>query len=612
MVNTVNKKSKRGRRRKHDKYDEYAWFIVFLLALSYFITTRRTPGGSDKEDTSKSEVGGLLSSLSKPYDIISSSIIMMTNDAAKERRSEELIRSIFYISSGENNSGSSTTMSSSTASLLTLETHRRLEIILSSPLDIIQQEIEQQCIITKNNNTTDNSPSPYFSYLSSTTWVHDTNIGRGYLLLADAGRSGRIWRWEVGGGPVTIGRSLHMERSGCRSYSNNNSQITTMTCPENLFTGSSIGGGGSVLKTSSTYQQDVMVTTTSSFHPPLLGSASLAVEIQRNVERASAGMNLIVAEWGERRIVRVEGETGARTPLIITVPNHDVNSAVIMEEGKQQRRRRVFRPNHLTYTPFGDLLFSDTFANDNDESMNNGVVYRRKEAVHLAPIAVERSRDAHGWISTTGNEDGHEDDNAIDILFQTSGSIEGMTLGLDFSTLYVLVVKDHIGGWTKMLHKVPLGTDDEDEEDSEDNDDDDDGKKTKSNKQGITLLYEMTSSDCENDDANPRYVDYDSVGSKLSIDEKGVVYMVTCPSSVTLLSLSQDEAQMVGILSLDNNAIQIKQNRITPKLTSVGFGEDKYLYLTTANELMRVKTRVSGGLSSLPTNMVLPSPSTKK
>ena len=597
MVTTVNKQSKRGPRRKHDKYDEYAWFIVFLLALSYFINSRR--GG-----------GGLLSSLSKPYDIIASSITMMTNnDNTMERRSEEVIRSIFYISSGENKNLSDLYMSSSstTSTLLTLE--RRLEIILSSPLDILIHDIDQQCIITNNiTTTTDKSSSPYFSYISSTTWVHDTNIGRGYLLLADVGRSGRIWRWEVGGGPITIGRSLHMERSGCRSHSNN-SQTTTMACPENLFTGSNIVGGGSVLATSSSCQQDVMVTTTTSPHPPLLGSASLAVEIQRDVERASAGRNLIVAEWGERRIVRVEGETGARTPLIITVPNHDVNADIIItEEGKQRRRqrRRVFRPNHLTYSPFGDLLFSDTFSNDNDNSAYYGVVYRRKEAVHVVPIAVERSRDAHGWTSTTGDEDGQVDNDDIDILFQTNGSIEGMTLGLDFSTLYVLVVKDHIGGWTKMLHKVPLGSDDEDEEDSGD----DDGGKTKSNKQGITLLYEMTSSDCGNDDATS-HVDYASVGSKLTIDEKGVIYMVTCPSSVTLLSLSQDEAHMVGILALDK-VTQVEHSRITPKLTSVGFGEDGYLYLTTANELMRVKIRVSGGLSSLPTNMVLPSQSTKK
>jgi hypothetical protein len=182
-----------------------------------------------------------------------------------------------------------------------------------------------------------------------------------------------------------------------------------------------------------------------------------------------------------------------------------------------------------------------------------------------------------------------------------------MTLGLDFSTLYVLVAKDYIGGWTKMLYKVRLGSDDEEEEDSEDYTD---GKKTTRNKQGISLLYEMTSTDCGTNDATS-YVDYASVGSKLTIDEKDVVYMVTCPSSVMLLSLSQDEAQVVGILALDN-ATQVKQNGITPKLTSVGFGEDGYLYLTTANELMRVKTRVSGGLSSLPTNMVLPSPSTKK
>jgi hypothetical protein len=548
---------------------------------------------------------------------------MMTNNdsTSKERRSEELIRSIFYISSEENNydrpSSTNNVLSTTPSLLLTLE--RPVEIILSSPLDIIQQQqvVDQQCI-AMNNNTTDKSninnlqPSPYFSYLSSTTWVHDTNIGRGYLLLADVGRSGRIWRWEVGGGPVTIGRSLHMERSGCRSNTSTNNLTTTMTCPKNLFTGSNI-----VLATSSTCQQQegMAATTTSSSsssssHPPLLGSASLAVEIQRDVERASAGRNLIVGEWGERRIVRVEGETGARTPLIITVPYHHLNDIIMDGEQRSQRRRRrrIFRPNHLTYTPFGDLLFSDTFANeydDDDSAYYYGVVYRRKEAVHVAPIAVESSRDAHGWTSITGDEEGH-DDNDIDILFQTSGSIEGMTLGLDYSTLYVLVAKDYIGGWTKMLYKVRLGSDDEDEEDSEDYTD---GNKTTSNKQ-VSLLYEMTSTDCGTNDATS-YVDYASVGSKLTIDEKAVLYVVTCPSSVMLLSLSQDDAQIVGILALDN-ATQVKQNGITSKLTSVGFGEDGYLYLTTANELMRVKTRISGGLSSLPTNMVLPSPSTKK
>ncbi len=35
--------------------------------------------------------------------------------------------------------------------------------------------------------------------------------------LSDIWQFNRIWRWEVGGGPITIGRSLHIERNGCRS-----------------------------------------------------------------------------------------------------------------------------------------------------------------------------------------------------------------------------------------------------------------------------------------------------------------------------------------------------------------------------------------------------------
>lgn len=546
------------------EYDEYAWFIIFLTALSYFIFTR---GGNSNR-------GGLLSSLSKPYDVVASAVSVAHGD----KGNEELLRSIFYIDK----------ISPMESSALTLMPNYRLETILSSPPDVVgnSHDHDKECAYNGNNSQ---NPIPYISHIASTTWVHDEELGRGYLLLADAGRSGRIWRWEVGGGPITIGRSLHMERSGCRSHlwvdsEDGKEGNSNGICPENLFGDSSTDNEGQV-PCSKTEQE--------SSQPPLLGSASLAVELTRNAERASAGANIIVSEWGERRIVRVEGETGARTPYVTLVPTTQKEKDD--NDDQQQQRRRVFQPNHLTYTPFGDLLFSDTVeGNQGDNSTSNqhvSVIYRRKEAVHIAPITAEESRAAHGWRSTT-NEDDDVDDN-IDILLEIDGLIEGLALGSDYSTLYVLVTTQQTAtgpGWTKTLYKLHIGSDDEDEDDEE-------GDAAEATDE-FTAIYNMTSSNCKGGN-----IDGDvqsSIGSKLTVDEKGILYMITCPSTLTLLS--SKDGHLVGSLALDD----LHTSQTTTLFTGIGFGEDGYLYITSPNELMRVKSRV--GAMALPTDMVVPPP----
>jgi hypothetical protein len=46
-------------------------------------------------------------------------------------------------------------------------------------------------------------------------WRHDPKLGRGYfLLLVDS--HNHIWLWERGGGPILIGRSLHLDHAECR------------------------------------------------------------------------------------------------------------------------------------------------------------------------------------------------------------------------------------------------------------------------------------------------------------------------------------------------------------------------------------------------------------
>lgn len=568
------------------EYDEYAWFAIFLTALSYFIATR----------TGESSRGGVLSSFSKPYDVVSSSVTI--GNVNQRESAEALLRSTFYTTKKEGDESSP---------LLTLVPYRRLEVILSSPPDTPAATFQGDGGECKRLGGASSSqmirgqdaPIPYLSHLSSTTWVHDEELGRGYLLLADAGRSGRIWRWEVGGGPITIGRSLHMERSGCRSglwvgdaIQGEGAKIAHdgTLCPENLFGGTAKDDGGAETLCS----PESSSTAIPSEHPPLLGTASLAVELTRNSERASAGKNIIVAEWGERRIVRVEGETGARTPLVTLVPpSNGTNNG----QQPQHPWRRVYRPNHLSYTPFGDLIFTDNYEmnQSNGTILNHGAVYRRREAVHIPPIPVEQSRDAHGWASTT--KDGGNDievDN-IDTLFQTkNGSmIEGIALGPDFAELFILVTTANSAGWTKTIYKLQLS--------AEDGGDEIDDKKAEKNAGDYSTFYEMTSATCKSNvsvENNPT----SSVGSKLTIDEKGTIYIISCPTSVSLLD--KDKGHVIGTLALDNN---VQKSDAITTLTSISFGEDGYLYITSPRDLMRVKSRVGG--MTLPTDLVVPSPS---
>lgn len=561
------------------KYDEYAWFVVFLFAATYFVITRK--GGGIHQSR-----GGFLSSFSKPYLISASSVSVAFPgaDSSGGSNHEEMMRSIFYMAKTQKESSSPTS--------LALAHNHQLEVVLSSPLDLYCTLDTDKCSNINNNQQCkkkqkDNEQLiPFFSHLASTTWVHDEDLGRGYLLLADCGRSGRIWRWEVGGGPITIGRSLHMERSGCRSgfwvdqkVDNSIMMMNGSSCPKNIFSDS--------LSSSSSCSENV-----SGMSPPLLGSPSIAVELTRDAERSSVGKNIVLAEWGERRIVRIEGETGARTPLVVLVPppkrlDKDVKEE---EEGKESNESeevsewvRVQRPNHLLYTPFGDLLFSD---NRNDVG---GIVYRLKEAVHVQPISAEQSRDAHSWESVTMEDQDGQDN--IDILFQSKGAIEGLALGPDYSMLYILVSTSS----GKQVYLLSL--------DSVDDENDGSGVIFGDELNGVeraSVFYSITSGECHNDNIVDDGNEYPSVGSKLSLDEKGTLYVITCSSSVTLLSTEQ--RIVIGTLS----------SKVADFFTSVGFGEDGFLYITSPNKLLRVKTRVGG--MTLPTNLVVPQPSkaTKK
>mmetsp|Transcript_10245 Transcript_10245/g.20463 ORF Transcript_10245/g.20463 Transcript_10245/m.20463 type:complete len:680 (+) Transcript_10245:233-2272(+) len=612
--------------------EEYAWFVLFLSAFAYFLLTR---GGylisSESLTSSETSIlsawhtrGGLLSSLSKPYEVVSSSLWLARDG---DEMGEQILQSIFYVSKSKNSASSSPRQ-------LNLAPNHRLEIILSSPPDIFSENLEDLDFSAATSGgeechtqslQTKKEPS-FFSYITSTVWVHDEELGRGYLLLADAGRSGRIWRWEVGGGPITIGRSLHMERSGCRSglwvgnLGDEHGEIATPkageTCPRNLFGVSSTYNNAGKMQaglTSSSCTETATQPKISQHLPPLLGSASLAVELTRNAERSSCGKNLIVAEWGERRIVRVEGESGARTPLVTLVPNH---RSINVKNGKL-RWRRVHRPSHLMYTPFGDLLFSDNFEKISQENNTRtvehiGVLYRRKEAVHIPPIPAEKSRQAHEWLGTSEGSD-EERKGQIDVLFETSGWIEGVALAdSDFSVCYVLVTNlDGSDEWSKSIYKISLTADDDDEHDVDDDEDDKNeqgGSLKQTSSQIPTLFYNMSSGECSDQNIiHQNNIEHSLFGSKLVVDEKENVYAITCPTTVSIVS--KKNGQVFGRFGSDQTqpvAPTIEIVNEPSSYTSIGFGEDGYMYITSANEVMRIKSRVKG--LPMPTNMVVPPP----
>jgi hypothetical protein len=234
------------------------------------------------------------------------------------------------------------------------------------------------------------------------------------------------------------------------------------------------------------------------------------------------------------------------------------------------------------------------------------VVYRKKGAVHIPPISVEQSRDAHAWIRTTGKEDEEGEDDDIEVLLQLDGWIEGISLGLDHATLYVLAVVDRTDqiGFSNTVYKLRIGGIYDDDDDDEDSEDDTDNK-VKEDDAKVAVFYETSSSDCkhiDNIDSIVRDEPFPSTGSKLAVDKTGTLYLISCPISVTLLSR---EGQMIGDLALDHSRGQSPTSSRSTHLTSIGFGADGYIYITTVNELMRVKSRI-GGLS-MPANIVLPS-----
>lgn len=211
----------------------------------------------------------------------------------------------------------------------------------------------------------------------STTWMEDEELGRGYLLLSTSAGRGKIFRWEAGGGPIAIGRTLHLQDSGCRS---NHYKQCSIKVIDNT------GSGG------------ITVDNFRSDSLPLL----------------------LVAEYGEGRVVRLD-ENGARTPLIVETHN--------FANGTLKEGRRLSRPFRLLVTPYGDLMVIDDATNRGE----GFVLWRLSKASDVPALpSLSVSRDAHTW--NRNNSTG------IPQVFFRSTMMGGMVLDPSGQRIYVTMM----------------------------------------------------------------------------------------------------------------------------------------------------------------------------
>jgi hypothetical protein len=100
---------------------------------------------------------------------------------------------------------------------------------------------------------------------------------------------------------------------------------------------------------------------------------------------------LIIAEWGEGRIVRLEPESGARTPLVL---HH------------YQEGYGVQAPKQLLLTAFGDLIILDSRTTTIDEeggtssTTTTNTLWQLPQVSRIPPLtSLAESRQAHSWSS---------------------------------------------------------------------------------------------------------------------------------------------------------------------------------------------------------------------
>jgi hypothetical protein len=392
-------------------------------------------------------------------------------------------------------------------------------------------------------------------------WRHDSELGRGYLLISESSQRGRIWRWEVGGGPIAIGKTLHVDDAGCRS---------------SLYKDCSRNNGSSSSSSSSSG------TIGSADDASLVGSGAMAIDFYRNGQPStqSSEGHLIVAEWGEGRIVRLE-ESGARTPLLLHVPaickvcsvGKDGSST---EQQSTECSMRLPNIERMVLTPMGDLIVAVNYrANEDNEDASECVVpsddveheprgrasaslVQLPQAVHLEPIAsLHESRKAHAWTSVQRNHSAsrilHSDPSVL--------QIGGMAVSPTLSLYMTAMIQTGDNAYTSIVVlELPLTHEEED-----DDDDDVEASNDLIDKPlQARVLFDLGI-----------YAPGSQKPGSLVVSKSGKIFVSV-----------QD-----GVLVLSQNLGVVGKLVVPSVPTALCMGDDGYLYIASSTRLYRIRTR---------------------
>jgi hypothetical protein len=395
-------------------------------------------------------------------------------------------------------------------------------IVEESQCVYISKEIVKSTVDCGSSTTSSMSQGSMYqilqvpSLVAATTWKHDDELGRGYLLISTCQDAGKIWQWETGGGPIPIGRTLHLQDAGCRSRG-----------PSYCNAGRLSGSGGIAV--------DV-------WHEPL--------------------PRLIVAEWGEERIVRLEPESGARTPLVVKY--YDETTL----------RYPVQQPRQLLMTAFGDLLILDrheerTYTEEEEDeartttTTTTDVLWQLSRVSRIPPLlSLAESREAHAWTSlnTTSASGSSTTPHQPPQLILQQSKIGGVALvPQEWLKLYVTM---EVAVGKVVLATLSLDKEDDDQE-----------------AQSKILLD---------------YSQYSSQAGSVVVDEKGRLYLAVDQGILIVEGPPTSAAKIVGHITMPN---------VTDPIVSMTLGEDRFLYLATAESLYRMRMRHKP--MAMPINLVI-------
>ena len=398
-------------------------------------------------------------------------------------------------------------------------------------------------------------------------WRHDSELGRGYLLISESSGHGRIWRWEVGGGPIAIGRTLHLDDSGCRSPH----------CVEQYLT-------------SGTEQ-------VSSAEPN--GSGAMALDFHRagNPSDHSSGEGLlVVAEWGEGRIVRLEAN-GARTPLIMHIPCID-HCQRTDEASSSPCSQRIPNSRRMVFTPTGDLIVAVNFESavgecrtngassldmdpsvvqeDTPPKMSTAALIVLSGAVHVEPLSsLQASREAHGW-SAIQNHNHSIHALVSDPSIAWIGGIAIASPTKLYGCAKVLQATDE--SFRVVIFEIPMGDEDDDNDDEDDDDTGSNSAKDMTERGTLKILFDIT-------EHGPTFQETGAI----AVGKSGRIY-VSVVDGVLILDITA--GGVIGKIRLPN----------AESPSALTLGGDRYLYVASGSSLYRIRTKDEP--IALPTNRV--------